>query len=40
MGNMTGVAGKAGHAYPSGAPGVTLGFYESSYCHDCSSFLF
>ena len=37
MGNTTGVAGEAGHAYPSGAPGVTLGFYESSYC---SSFSF
>ena len=31
-GNMTGDAGVAEHSYPSGAPGVTLGFYGSSYC--------
>ena len=31
-GNTTGAACGEGQAYPSGAPNITLGFYESSYC--------
>ena len=31
MGNITGHTCKARHAYPSGAPSVTIGFYDSSY---------
>ena len=36
MGNMTGAACGAGHAYRSRAPDVTLGLYESSYCQGFS----